>query len=582
MLAKLSVDQMLMKARSHEKRDEIADAKKLYQTVLLSFPQNKRAQDRLAALNKSQQNNVIQNPPQALIDQLINLYNRGQLEAMAKDAKALTEQYPHAFVIWNCLGVAKMNLGEIEQASKAFKKVTELNPNYADGYNNLGVALQELNNFSEALEACKKALSLKPDYVDAYYNIGNIFKDQGKLDEAIEAYKKVISLKPDYARVYNNMGVAFYNQLKCDQALTAYNKALELNYSSADVYCNMASSLKNQGRIYEAKKALNKAISIKPDHAEAHQNLGYALLKEGKLKEGLDKYEWRWRTAKNVSKQRHFMQPMWDGKQSLSGKRILIWCEQGVGDTIMWSSCLSLVASQAKHCILECQPKLIPLLKRSFQNVEIKAENRSSDPHRDDFDFHLPTGSLYKNFIQKISTSDKIGAYLIPDPVRVNYWRKRLKSIGNGPYIGISWKSADMSPIRLPNYASILELSSVLQISYLNFVNLQYTDFADDLAQVQDELGVTVHNFDDLDHFNNIDDVAALTTALDIVVSTKTTVPLISAAVGTSTKLANWKQSPWSNILHKPVGPLVDKFERNTWEPWENVFKSIAEDILKL
>ena len=82
-----------------------------------------------------------------------------------------------------------------------------------------------------------------------------------------------------------------------------------------------------------------------------------------------------------------------------------------------------------------------------------------------------------------------------------------------------------------------------------------------------------------MDHFNNIDDVAALCAALDMVVSTKTTVPLISAGVGTLTKLANWRQSPWNNILLNPVGPSIDIFERDTWEPWDNVFSSIAEDI---
>ena len=78
------------------------------------------------------------------------------------------------------------------------------------------------------------------------------------------------------------------------------------------------------------------------------------------------------------------------------------------------------------------------------------------------------------------------------------------------------------------------------------------------------KFGVTVHNFDDLDHYNDLEDVAALCAALDIVVSTKITVPLISAGVGTITKLANWRQSPWNNILLNPVGPLVDIFEKNT------------------
>ena len=92
---------------------------------------------------------------------------------------------------------------------------------------------------------------------------------------------------------------------------------------------------------------------------------------------------------------------------------------------------------------------------------------------------------------------------------------------------------------------------------------------------------VSRHNFDDLDHYNDIDDVAALCMALDMVVSTKITVPFISAAVGTSTKLANWKQSPWNNVLSNLNGPKIDIFDRNTWEPWDDVFSFIAADILK-
>ena len=273
---------------------------------------------------------------------------------------------------------------------------------------------------------------------------------------------------------------------------------------------------------------------------------------------------------------------MWDGKQNLSGKRILLWCEQGVGDTIMWASRLSLVASQAKHCILECQPKLVPLLKRSFPDVEVKAENRSLDQQRNDFDYHLPMGSLYKNFVKELSSNNKTDAYLVPDPSRVDYWKERLKSLGNGPYIGISWKSANLETMRLPNYTKILELSPVLNIPNVTFINLQYCNFKEDLNIIKNEYGVNVHNFDDLDHFNNIDDVAALCSALNMVVSTKTTVPLISAAVGTLTKLANWKQSPWNNILLNPHGPSINIFERNTWETWVNELNLIAQNIQQL
>ena len=230
---------------------------------------------------------------------------------------------------------------------------------------------------------------------------------------------------------------------------------------------------------------------------------------------------------------------------------------------------------------MECQEKLVPLLTRSFPDVEVKAEDRSRDIKRDDFDYHLPMGSLYRHFVPEITENPKPDAYLVPDPVRVNYWKERLKTLGKGPYIGISWKSSNMSVERLPNYSSISEWSEILSIPNVTFINLQSKDFADDLAKVREEFGVTVHHFDDLDQWNNIDDVAALCTAMDMVISNHGTVPLISGGVGTVTKLANWRQSSWNNILHNPVGPSVDIFERDTLEPWDKVFKLIKEDITK-
>ena len=648
MTAILSLDEMLMKARSHANKGDVLEAQVLYQAVLQT--KKERIQKELTALKKTQQNNVLQNPPQEALNQLANLYNQEQFQAAVKQAQVLTLEYPQAFVIWNLLGASATQIGMLDQAIIAYKKAILIKPDYTDAYYNMGIALQDQGKLDEAIEAFKKAIflkpdyseaycnmgnalqdqgkldkaiesykksislkpdyaetycnvanvykdqgkleksikaykkavSLKPDYADAYNGMGNVLEDQGKLDKAMEAYKKAVSLKPDYADAYNNMGVSLQRQWKLDEALDVFQKIIYFNPNYANAYYNLGVTYHYQGKLEKSFKAYNKAIFFKPDYAEAHQNLGFALLNSGRLKEGLDKYEWRWKTSKFLSKQRQFLQPMWDGKQRLTGKRILIWCEQGVGDTIMWSSSLPLVTFQAEHCILECQTKLIPLLKRSFPNVEVKAEDRSFDLQRDDFDFHLPMGTLYKHFVQEISQKAKTNAYLVPNPAKVHYWRKQLTSLGKGPYVGIGWKSANMSPNRLQNYAPIIELYPILKIPDATFINLQYSDFADDLTKAKDELGITIHNFDDLDHFNNIDDVAALCAALDVVVSTQSTVPLISAGVGTSTKLASWKPSTWNNILHKPVGPLVDKFERNTFEPWKNVFNLIAEDILKL
>jgi len=190
-------------------------------------------------------------------------------------------------------------------------------------------------------------------------------------------------------------------------------------------------------------------------------------------------------------------------------------------------------------------------------------------------------GSIYKYFIDEKIAKGKTASYLVPCDTRVKHWIRRLNSVGKGPYIGVSWKSINTSYSRIQNYASILEWSPVFKIPNVTFINLQYANHEDDIAKVQDELGITINNFLDIDQFGNIDDVAALTAALDIVVSTKITVPFISAGVGTPTYLINWRQSSWNNILLNPKGPILDIFERNTFEPWGNVFKLVSEHLIK-
>ena len=134
MLEKLSVDQALLRAKSHIKRNEIEEAKKLYQSVLLTFPKNIRIQKELASLDNHTQNNVIQTPTSETISHLVNLYNEGQFAIVVEQAQSLTKQYPQAFVIWNILGAAYQGLGQVKEASEAFKTVTVLNPNYANGF----------------------------------------------------------------------------------------------------------------------------------------------------------------------------------------------------------------------------------------------------------------------------------------------------------------------------------------------------------------------------------------------------------------------------------------------------------------
>ena len=160
MLAKLSVAQALLKAKSHLKKDEIVEAKKLYQAVLVAFPKNIRAQQGLALLTNHKKINTIKTLPQTDIDQLISLYNQGQFSSVIDRTQALLEEHPESFILWNTLGNSSIQLGLLDNAIRAYRECISLKPDYAEAYNNLGVALKDQGKLDEAIDAFNKCISL--------------------------------------------------------------------------------------------------------------------------------------------------------------------------------------------------------------------------------------------------------------------------------------------------------------------------------------------------------------------------------------------------------------------------------------
>ena len=131
MLSNFSVEQSLIKAKSHVKKGELAEAEKLYETILQKFSNNIRAKQGLATLNNHVHKQVIQSPPEELVDQLISLYNQGQFTAVIEQAEALTDRYPGAYIVWNILGASTAKMGMLEKAVNAYKKSILLKPNFA-------------------------------------------------------------------------------------------------------------------------------------------------------------------------------------------------------------------------------------------------------------------------------------------------------------------------------------------------------------------------------------------------------------------------------------------------------------------
>ncbi|MDA9900528.1 tetratricopeptide repeat protein [Planktomarina temperata] len=258
-MAKLSVERTFAKAKAHIKKGELAEAKELYAAVLTAFPNNKKAQKSFNSLGGGKLSGDEREPPQAVIDQLINFFNTGQSAEVVKQAHNLTEQYPRSFILWHILGISAARSERFDQAVGAFQQVIFLKPNQADGYFNMGNALKDQGKFEESVDAYKKALILKADFFEAHNNMGTALRKQEKLEACIVSYQKALKINPVFFLAYNNLGIALAKQGKLEEAVEAYNKALSIKPDFSEAYNNLGNTFKDQGKLEEAISAFDKA-----------------------------------------------------------------------------------------------------------------------------------------------------------------------------------------------------------------------------------------------------------------------------------------------------------------------------------
>ncbi len=183
-MAKLSVERTVRKAISHERNGQMDEARKCYDSILELFPGNIRAKQGLAKLSQPKPGTLAgKNPSDETLNQLIALYNKGQITTVTQECDRLTKEFPQSFLLWNLLGAAFKAQGKLEEAIAAYNKALLIKPDSAEAHYNMGNALRGQGKPEEGIAAYNKALLIKPDYAEAHNNMGNALKDQGKLDE---------------------------------------------------------------------------------------------------------------------------------------------------------------------------------------------------------------------------------------------------------------------------------------------------------------------------------------------------------------------------------------------------------------
>ncbi|MGC4002999.1 MAG: tetratricopeptide repeat protein [Pirellulales bacterium] len=456
---------------------------------------------------------------------------------MAEQALTLQADHPVALRI---IGVAQRRRGEMDAAIATLRTAIATDPNNHALHFELGVCYLERYDHRTAYECFLETLRLKPNFQPCYVNLSGIMEQQERYEDATAWAKKAVESSP-------NCRLSLYN---------------------------LGNSYREQGRIEEAIGAYQASLKVDPGYERAAWNLGICRLHLGDFAQGWPGYEMRSRVGEVDFDLYTF--PLWRG-ESLTGKTILVHAEQGLGDEIVFCSCLMELAEKAGHVILICEPRLEKLFTRSFPGVEVHGYMRRKDrapyPVAARVDYQLPMGSLPLYFRNSREAFPRRERFLTPDARLVDEWRARFAELGPGMKVGISWQAGGKPLERRKRSVPLDQWGPFFEIPGVDFVNLQYGDSSEVIDEVRDAYGVTLHDWEQGDPLIDVENFAAKIASLDLVISVGNATVHLAGGVGTPAwtmlpMIPSWRwmirgdESPWYKTVR-----LFRQPERKNWAP---------------
>lgn len=420
-------------------------------------------------------------------------------------------------------------------------------------------------NRSGGLEILKELACKFPDEPMPYYMLAMWLLEDGQDHLAIPVLHYTISLAPENPEMWSNLGGMFKKQEHRERAIACYQTALKIDQNFAPALKGMAGTFVNQGNPGPGLEYAKRALAIEGEHKIAARNdLALLLLESGDWENGFREY--RSRADLPMYHVREYGVPRWDGG---TVKTLAVHAEQGIGDEILFASCLPDV--RAGQIVAECSPRLLTLFQRSFPHIrwygshdELMASEKPDAWER--------MGDLPGRFRKK--PSDCPGTpFLRADPAKVVGYRARLESMGNGPYIGFAWLGGTSGTHRLDRRAPRDHWGRLIERTPGTKVSLQYGEDGSRHAQ---QFGL--HHWQSM--IDDLDECAALIMALDVVVSSPQTVIHISGALGKRCIIPLSSKPAWRYQVSGPM-PWYRSVElvRQKGDDWSPVFESIGDEV---
>lgn len=528
---------------------------------------------RFASAEAALSNAVALNPATARVYALLGQLRekRGNDDAAARDYRRAGLAAPDFAEAWQAAGRLECVAGRFSAAAAAARRALRAQPDFQEAWRDLGVALAGVSAVAvsavavsaaggddmaggengaggeagAALRAFRIASALRPDDADCCVHLGRALTgggltggglNGGRLNEngAEAAFRRAATIDPLNAPALSSLTTLRRRAQRWAAMTPVARRGVIGAPQSALALSNLAVAQQDAGgRDDAALLWLRRAAAADPQDAETRKMLGLALLRRGDMAEGFAEYAWRRRSPDFSEPRRTFPYPEWRGEDP-TGKRLLLWGEQGVGDEVIYAGMVADLAAAGVDCAVECDPRLVPLFRRSFNGVETTARNPARTPPvlSRPADFHCSLGDVGRWVRPAAADFPARSAYLTADPALTERLRARYVARCPGRrLIGLAWRSKNAEYGRNKSL-SLPELAPILTRPDLAFVNLQYGDCREELAAVRRDLGVEIFDDPEIDQLRDIDAFAAQTAAMDAAATTSNTTAHVAGALG--------------------------------------------------
>lgn len=454
------------------------------------------------------------------------------------------------------LGNALRRLGQASEAIAVFERLLKLGVPDPPMLFDVGNLAQSLDLLPSAENIFATYIQMRPDDHTGYMSLGAVKRLLGKYDEAIDLLTLAIKSNESESVLWETLADVVAEARGIDSAAPFFEEAIRLKPDFGAAYANFGMAYSAEGRFSTALPYLERAAQLLDDNANTHFSLATALTGAGDVKRGMKEYLWRLDRRRPDSVVFTHGLPRWQG-EDIADKTILICDEQGIGDAMIFAQCVPDMIARAKHCIVECDHRLVSLFARSFpeatihRHVTFKVNGKLHRHYKyleelpEQPDIAIEAGTLPLFIRPDIDSFRVEPGYLKPDPGRVAFWRQRFAAVGSGLKVGICWSGGFITPIRKRWYLSLDELAPLLNVEGVDYINVMYVKQKDAIAKAGQELGVIIHDWDDIDRKTDIDEAFAYTAPLDLVISVSSSPSAIAGALGVPTIELQFARDRW-------------------------------------